>query len=192
MAALIDVHGFLSSPKSAKAQITKRWLAKNRPDIEFYCPSLSAYSELAQAKLEGLIKTLESQTVYLIGSSLGGFWSTHLIERCSADKAVLINPAVAPHTRFSSWVGETFQSYYSDDTYELDQTDIDKLAELDCATLTHPEKYWLMVQTGDETLDYRDAVQRYRACKQLVEEGGDHSFSGYQDWLPAIIEFLEA
>lgn len=47
-----------------------------------------------------------------------------------------------------------------------------------------------MVQTGDETLDYRLAADKYNGCQQLVEEGGNHTFEGYENWLPKIARFF--
>jgi len=42
--------------------------------------------------------------------------------------------------------------------------------------LNSPENFWVLLQTGDETLDYRQALQKYQGAKLTVEEGGDHSF----------------
>ncbi len=47
-----------------------------------------------------------------------------------------------------------------------------------------------MLQTGDETLDYRLAVEHYQGADVVVEEGGDHSFVNYDQHLPAIMAFL--
>jgi predicted esterase YcpF (UPF0227 family) len=40
-------------------------------------------------------------------------------------------------------------------------------------------------------LDYRLAVEKYAGCKQLIEEGGDHSFQGFERWIGNAIEYLE-
>ena len=190
MAVLLYIHGFLSSPNSIKAKQTKAWLAVHHPEIKFICPTLSSYPELAKAALDTLVDTYKDETIYAVGSSLGGFWSTYLLEKGKVNKAVLINPAVSPHIFFASHVGQEFKSFYSDERYCLSQRDIDFFAKIAPVTLLSPESYWLMVQSEDETLDYRWAVEAYQGSKQLVEEGGSHAFEGYEKHLPEMLEFF--
>ena len=49
--------------------------------------------------------------------------------------------------------------------------------------------YLLLVETGDEVLDYREAVDFYAGARQVVREGGDHGFSRFTEYLPHILEF---
>ena len=46
-----------------------------------------------------------------------------------------------------------------------------------------------MVETGDEVLDYRQAVKKYAGARQTVLAGGDHGFSRWEDYLDDILEF---
>ena len=46
-----------------------------------------------------------------------------------------------------------------------------------------------IVRTGDEVLDYRDAVARYRGCEQIVEAGGDHGFGDFDRYLDRSLAF---
>ena len=190
MATILYIHGFLSSPQSFKAQITQRWLKEHYPQVQFICPELSSYPAEAKAELESIMSSLAGEDVYAIGSSLGGYWSTYLAEKYAVRKVVLVNPAVAPHTRFNEFVGKPLPSYYSDKVYTLGEKDLSVLVDCDTPELKYPDKYWLMVQTEDETLDYRLAVEKYHQSKQLVEEGGSHTFDGYEKWLPEIIGFF--
>ncbi len=48
-----------------------------------------------------------------------------------------------------------------------------------------------MLQTGDELLDYRHAVDKLPEVKQLIEEGGSHSFEDFESKLSEISEFFE-
>ena len=191
MPVLLYIHGFLSSPTSHKAQQVKAWLERERPDIAFRCPFLTPYPGEVRAGLETAVESLLPQTVYLMGSSMGGFWATYLVEQYDL-KAVLINPAVAPHTHMPDYVGVELKNFHTDHTYLLQSHHIDELRAADVARPRRLDNYWLMVQTGDETLDYRHAVAKYQGCRQLVEDGGDHSFQNFERWIPAAIEFFEA
>lgn len=190
MPTLLYIHGFLSSPKSAKAQATQSWLRYHRPQWQYQCPFLSSYPGEAQAALDGLVTQLDGEEIYLVGSSLGGFWATYLTERYGF-RSVLINPAVHPQLRFADLVGQTLDNYHTGEPCILRQQDIDQLALCDPLSINNPDLYWLMVQTGDEVLDYRDAVARYQGCRQTVESGGDHSFVGYDSWLAEVVAFFE-
>ncbi|MEI8649578.1 YqiA/YcfP family alpha/beta fold hydrolase [Paraglaciecola sp. Hal342] len=53
-----------------------------------------------------------------------------------------------------------------------------------------PQNYWVLLQTADETLDYRQAEKKYMGAKLTIEEGGDHSFQGYERFLKDIFQFL--
>jgi predicted esterase YcpF (UPF0227 family) len=46
-----------------------------------------------------------------------------------------------------------------------------------------------LVETGDELLDYREAVQHYAGADQVVVQGGDHSLQSFPKHLPRILEF---
>lgn len=190
MPTLLYIHGFLSSPKSAKALATHHWLQYHRPSWRFECPFLSSHPAEARAALETLVSPLLADGVYLVGSSLGGFWATYLTERYGLP-SVLINPAVSPQRRFAELVGQPLKNYHTGQPFTLRQQDLVELEACDVARLSNTDLYWLLVQTGDETLDYRDAVAKYQGCRQTVEAGGSHTFEGYENWLPDMVAFFE-
>lgn len=190
MTALVYIHGFLSSPLSAKAEITRKWLLQHHAEIEFYCPQLPPYPHATCDILEKIVEQLLPQPVYLIGSSLGGFWASWLVEKYNLP-AVLINPAVKPQNFMPQYLDIDLKSYHTDDSYRLQPYHIDEIKRFDIE-INRQNNYWLLVQTGDETLDYRDAVKKYALCKQIIEEGGDHSFQGYEDYLPEMIKWFES
>lgn len=188
MSSLIYIHGFLSSPLSHKAQQTKHWLAAHHPEIAFYCPQLPPYPAETQRILESLVESLLPGPVYLMGSSLGGFWATWLVEKYNL-RAVLINPAVRPQDFMPAYLEVDLKSYHTDDSYRLHAHHIDEIIAVD-VPIRRPNNYWLLVQTGDETLDYRQALQKYTDCKQTIEEGGDHAFQGFERFFDNSIEFF--
>jgi predicted esterase YcpF (UPF0227 family) len=189
MAHLLYIHGFLSSPESVKAVQVAEWLRENRSDIEYHCPFLTPYPEQTRITLETMVQALKPEGLCLMGSSLGGFWATWLAEKYDL-KAVLINPAVELSVFKSEYINSELKNYHTQDTYYLTDDHVEHFRQVDTPTVRRNQNYWLMVQTGDETLDYRLAINKYRRCRQLVEEGGDHSFRDFCRHIPAAIEFL--
>lgn len=126
----------------------------------------------------------------LVGSSLGGYWATWLAEQYGLP-AVLINPAVKPSILLPEYLGVELKSYHTQESYILDEKDVRDLMAVDVAEIQKEANYWVMVQTADESLDYKLAVDKYAGCRQLVEEGGDHGFVGFERWIPSAIRFLE-
>lgn len=192
MPTVLYCHGFLSSPQSTKAQQVQHWLTHNRPSWRYLCPELSPYPHQAKATLTQIVNNLlrKQEVFYCIGSSLGGYWATWITEQYGV-KSVLVNPAVAPHTRFARFIDQPLKSYYTDQQYQLKQNDLDVLRKNDQAIIRNKSQYFVLLQTGDETLDYRDAKARYRGCKMVVEEGGNHSFKDFENHLLEIATFFE-
>ncbi|MGH1372390.1 MAG: YqiA/YcfP family alpha/beta fold hydrolase [Cellvibrionaceae bacterium] len=189
MATLVYVHGFLSSPESHKAMLTRQWLLDNRPSVHYCCPYLSPYPEETKAQLHSLMSSLKGESVGFIGSSLGGFWSTWLVENYG-HKAVLVNPSVRPHELIDRVAGEPQKNFYTEDSYVMTAEHGNQYRHAYQPQLKDLTAYWLMVQTGDETLDYRQAVERYQGGRQLIIDGGDHGFQGFERQLTDILSFL--
>ena len=64
------------------------------------------------------------------------------------------------------------------------------MAALQLDSLMMPKRLLLMLQTGDETLNYLDAARYYRACSSWLEVGGNHSFEGFIEHLPMMFHFV--
>lgn len=185
---LIYLHGFNSSPASFKANLLKRKLESLGRGAEFSAPALPHRPGAAAALLEAEIARSPGAT--LVGSSLGGYYATWLAEK-HALRAVLVNPAVRPYELLRSLLG-TQQNLHTGEQYEFTARHLEELAALEVPAITRPERYLLMVQTGDELLDYRQAVERYRGCRQLVVKGGDHAFSDFDKYLDDVLELCGA
>lgn len=188
---LLYLHGFLSSPTSVKAQATKNYFAKHHPKVTLHIPELSNFPSKVEAQLVALIENnpeLLEGGLKVIGSSMGGYLSTFLIEKYSG-KAVLINPAVRPYELLQQFIGPHVNPY-SGEKFSIELTDIDIIKALDTDALNNEKAYKVLLQTNDETLDYRLAAAKYALSDLVIEEGGDHSFVGYENHLPAIAEFL--
>ena len=182
--ALIYIHGFNSSPASSKAKVLHERLAAVGRAQEFLAPALP-HSPAAAAKMLEAIARTRPQAV-LVGSSLGGFYATWLAERFALH-AVLVNPAVRPYELLADRVGRQ-KNFHNGEEYDFTAQHVDELRALEVDAI-NPARYLLMVETGDEVLDYRHAVEKYRGARQLVIEGGDHGFSDFAAHVDAVLEF---
>ncbi|SER16071.1 hypothetical protein SAMN03080615_04144 [Amphritea atlantica] len=183
------IHGFNSSPESFKARFFVDWMtAKGKAD-QVIVPALPHWPAQAIRLLEQLIETHRDRSITLIGSSLGGYYSTWLGEKYDL-RAVLINPAVRPFELLEAMLGEQ-GNYYSDERYELTPEHLQQLLQINCHSVKEPSRYLLLTQTGDETLDYREAVEKFRDSPMLVQRGGSHGFDQFESVIPAILAFAE-
>ncbi|PFG45276.1 hypothetical protein ATG66_3555 [Vibrio sp. ES.051] len=187
---LLYIHGFNSSPRSMKANLMREYCAKQRTDIKLIAPQIPCFPGQAAQRLLDIVEQYKSDyKIGLVGSSLGGFMSTWLNTKFGF-KAVVVNPAVAPYELLIDYLGEQTNPY-THETYTLEACHIDELKALDVQSIASPHSFWLLQQTGDEVLDYRQAVDKFSGAKQTVEQGGDHSFVGFERYPAEIIAFLE-
>lgn len=187
--ACLYLHGFLSSPQSAKAQQLISYIKENYPQAYLAVPTLPFEPVDAMALAESTLQQLLANysQVFIIGSSLGGFYATYLAQKYQL-KAALINPAVRPFELFEQYLGP-HQHFYDGQTYQLTLEHIKQLQGFDCPVINHPNLLFLLLQTGDETLDYRQAAQQYRECSTWLEGGGNHSFERFIERMPMLLSF---
>lgn len=182
--SILYIHGLNSSPASRKAQQLIGTMALLGLDAELHVPALHHHPRQAIGQLEQAIDTLGGAPL-LVGSSLGGYYATHLAQRHGL-QALLINPAVNPHRLFDGYLG-TQCNLYSGDTWELTLDHIAALAALEVPPPACGDRIRVWLQTGDETLDYRHAVRFYQGCAVEVQDGGDHGYQGFAQRLPELL-----
>ncbi|MCC6197777.1 MAG: esterase, partial [Burkholderiales bacterium] len=107
MSTIVYLHGFRSSPASIKATRLRAYVdalpASARPVL--HIPELThAPAEAVRGVAAWVEANARDSKVMFVGSSLGGFYATHLAERFGA-RAVMINPAVHPQRDLAPWIG---------------------------------------------------------------------------------------
>lgn len=181
---ILYLHGFCSSPASWKARLLGEALAARGLAAHYACPALSPVPAEAIAAASAIIEAA-ARPPTLIGSSLGGHYASHLAEKYGLN-AVLINPAVVGAIDLGLFLGE-HANFHSGERFSFTPAHAEQLL----AQVLPPtrERYWLLVEEGDEVLDWRAARERYAGCRQSVLPGGDHSFTRFPEMLPQLIEF---
>lgn len=182
---IVYLHGFASSSQSEKALLVRDYFQQHLPQHRLSVPDLP-YTP-AEAWQELQLLCVQQPPQLIIGSSLGGFLATALAEQYGC-RAVLINPAVRPHLLLQQHLG----CYYHpvrQQHYEVRAEHLPLLQDLQVQQLRRPSQYLVLLQSGDEVLDYRQALDFYQQCQTDVQEGGDHSYQNLQSRLADIVNF---
>ncbi len=181
---IIYIHGFGSHGLGSKANAFRNYF-KDKGEA-FIAPSLSYVPDLAIQTLEELIESYDD--VKLIGSSLGGYCTLYLAQRYGL-KAVLINPSIYPYITLKKVLGEA-PNFYDESYFSWQESHLEML-KLYKTDRVNQENIMLLLQKGDETLDYREAKAKLPNAKQSVEEGGSHSFDGIERYFVEVEKFFK-
>jgi uncharacterized protein len=203
---ILYLHGFRSSPQSFKARLLAERLAALGRSDEWCCPQLPVSpletielaESLVKARLGSRVQTKtaaedkasHAERVVLIGSSLGGFFATHLAEK-HGWPAVLLNPAVVPQRDLSAYLGEQ-PRVHGGGSIVVEAHHLDEMRALAVTSITRPERYYLFAATGDEVLDYREMLAHYPAARTKLIEGSDHSISEFADYVDDVLAFCDS
>jgi predicted esterase YcpF (UPF0227 family) len=184
---LIYIHGFNSAPGSFKARLVGERMRALGLERDYCVPALPHRPAHAMALLRETVERHPGAS--LIGSSLGGFYATWLVEQYkpSALRAVLVNPAVRPYELLRGYLGPQ-KNLYTGAEYDLTVQHMEELKALEVESIT-PSRYLVLTRTGDEVLDYRLAVEKYRGAQQWVIPGGDHGFGDFENYLDSVLAF---
>jgi predicted esterase YcpF (UPF0227 family) len=187
---LLYLHGFRSSPQSAKAQIMAQRVHALHPGVTWWCPQLPASpAQAIDLLLQGTADWPRGQMA-IMGSSLGGFYAAWLSAQLDVP-AVLINPAVHSSRDLARYIGEhpvwqdPAQSIFFEPAY------VQELQVLESPPLPTRPATLALIAKGDEVLDWREMLTRHQAGQVRLIEGSDHALSDFEDHLPQILEFLQ-
>ena len=190
---LLYLHGFRSSPGSAKAQRVAAEVARLQDaghSLVWRCPQLPPSPAAAKALIDSLTHDWPSDRMAVIGSSLGGFYATVLAEQRGC-RAVVLNPAVDPADTLADQIGE--QAAWHDPAlrFEFTAAHVEELRAMRPQLLRDPARYLAVIAKGDEVLDWRDMTARYAGARIKLLEGSDHALSDFDDHLPDLLGFLD-
>ena len=158
--------------------------------VDYVVPEMHHRPARAVAQAAAACERVPAADLTLVGSSLGGFYATVLAERMGC-RAALLNPAVRPHAHFHKYLGAQ-KNMYTGEEFTLTQEHVDELKAMQPAVISRPARYWLFVETGDEVLDYREAVDFYSGALQTVVRGGDHTLTSFPEHVPELVEWAKS
>ena len=181
---ILYVHGWNSHANARKAQLIEHEL-KNHEIFDTASITLKNHPREAIEQLTEFISEKQNKyNVHLVGSSLGGYYSVFLAETLNL-KAAMINPAVWAYKIFENDRGNV-ENLNTGEKYFIDQAWIDSLEDIFVEKPT-PDRYLILLQTGDETLDYKYAEKYFSGARIVIDEGGSHSFDELEQKIPQIL-----
>ncbi|BCO26478.1 hypothetical protein MIZ03_1361 [Rhodoferax lithotrophicus] len=187
---LLYLHGFRSSPSSAKAQKTAAAVASRHPGVTWLCPALPPSPRQAMNEVLQAVADWPHESMAVMGSSLGGFYATWLAERLGC-KAVLLNPAVHPARDLAAQIGEHTLWHDPQQHFTFDQSHVDELKAQEIARISLPGRYFAVIAKGDEVLDWREMLAHYPGATVKLLPGGDHALSDFDQHLDQALDFLQ-
>ena len=193
---LLYLHGFRSSPQSAKARVVGARVREQHPGVVWWCPQLPPSPALTMQTLLDGIAGWPAERTTIIGSSLGGFYA----RGCALHKgcrAALLNPAVFPARDLARYIGDQtawhdpaesflFQPDFVDEL-ATQQTDIERRAAQRPAAA---DDLFAIIAKGDEVLDWREMQAFCDGGSVRLLPGGDHAISDFANHLEALFDFL--
>lgn len=164
-------------------------MAQRHAQVRWWCPQLSASPRQAMAELMQGISDWPRESMAVVGSSLGGFYATHVAQNLGC-RAVLLNPAVDPARDLANYIGEQTSWHDPQERFFFKPEYVQELRDLDTGALSIPENYLAIIAKGDEVLDWHEMANRYAGAHIRLLEGGDHALSDFDNHLPAVTTFL--
>ena len=186
---LLYLHGFRSSPQSTKAQDMAARVAARHATVTWWCPQLPPSPHEAMAMVQKGIAGWPTDTMAVVGSSLGGFYATWVAETTGC-KAVLLNPAVDPARDLAKYIGEQTSWHDPGGRFFFKPEFIDELRALEFTGLAQPENYFAVIAKGDEVLDWREMVGRYLGAHIKLLEDSDHGLTDFDQHVDEVFAFL--
>jgi len=210
---LIYIHGLDSDANSTKGLLLEKYCQRHHPDINVLRPDLNKSPAQVCEQLLLLIEVLnngkdteaDSSNTVLIGSSLGGYFST-LISNHIGCPALLLNPSTQPHITLQRFYNTSISNRDSSDGlpnnkvlhttaggWNITPSDLQWFADHQLLAVNYPDKVAVLLKKGDELLnsELSKAFYQSQGASVAVQAGGDHRFSDFGEQLPKVIDMLQ-
>ena len=208
---IIYIHGLDSDANSTKGLLLEDYCDKHYPEIKVYRPDLnSAPKQVFEQLVKSVIELNKEDKTVLVGSSLGGYFST-LVSNHTGCPALLLNPSTQPHVTLQRFANELLlESNSGEDESEykvpenqilhttaggwnITPVDLQWFANHQLVSIDCPHKIAVLLKEGDELLNPELSKDFYQAhgVTVTVQTGGDHRFTDFGEQLPIVISMLQ-
>ena len=187
---LLYLHGFRSSPQSAKARQMAERVRREHPGVEWWCPQLPPSPREAMAGVMAGIAAWPREGMAVVGSSLGGFYAAWVAARTGC-RYVVLNPAVCPARDLARHIGEQTSWHDPQERFHFEPFFVDELRALESAPAPDPALGMAVIAKGDELLDWREMQARHAGTRLRLIEGSDHALSDFDRHIDAVLDFLD-
>ena len=185
---ILYFHGFKSSSDSGKAQEIKNFIKNHTSQTKIVIPDLDDDFKKANKQIKNLINENEKR-IFFMGSSLGGYYALYFAELYKT-KSVLINPAIPPLKDFEIHLGKN-ENYATGNKFIISKDDISYIRSLHHKRILDPTNHLILLESGDEILDYIKTVSYFKESPMDIFYGGNHSYTSIKEKFIKIKHFLD-
>jgi predicted esterase YcpF (UPF0227 family) len=185
---ILYFHGFKSSSDSGKAQDFKKFIENKTSQTKIIIPDLEDDFKKAHKQIETLIDKNSPNILYM-GSSLGGYYALYFAQLNKA-KSVLINPAIAPLNDFEIHLGKN-ENYATGNKFTISKDDISYIRSLHHKKILEPKNNLILLESGDEILNYSESTSYFRGSYIDIFYGGNHSYTSIKEKFTKIKDFFD-
>ena len=184
---ILYFHGFKSSSDSGKAQEFKKFIENKTSQTKIIIPDLADDFKEANKQIEDLISK-NAPNILFMGSSLGGYYALYFAQLYKS-KSVLINPAIPPLNDFEIHLGKN-ENYATGNKFTISKDDISYVRSLHHKKILEPKNNLILLESGDEILNYVESSSYFRGSYIDIFYGGNHSYKSIKEKFTKIKDFF--
>ena len=184
---ILYFHGFKSSSDSGKAQDFKKFIENKTSQTKIIIPDLEDDFKEAHEQIKTLIDKSNPNILYM-GSSLGGYYALYFAQLYKS-KSVLINPAIPPLNDFEIHLGKN-ENYATGNKFTISKDDISYVRSLHHKKILEPKNNLILLESGDEILNYVESSSYFRGSYIDIFYGGNHSYTSIKEKFTKIKDFF--
>jgi len=184
-------HGLGSSGEAVKANRLREYFSAREPAVEVLSPTYPAWDvregeRVLRLEVNQAIAAHPTEPLLFVGSSMGGFYARRLAGAFPGARIALINPALTPATGLAKYIGVN-ERIHTGEEFVITAEHVAAFGEAEEWELVPT---LLLIDKGDEVLDYRVAADIYEGrAERVLFEDGCHVFDHMEEALPLIERF---